>query len=75
MLITGFMISIIKSITPDDLNAPIAKNIPRIVGNSLNTISIPSFAPSINVSKTLSFSINPYTIIMNIVNGTAVADK
>ena len=45
---------------------------PTSVGNNLNTISIPSFAPSKNVSYTLFFSATPYNNIIN--TGTVTCD-
>lgn len=74
-LTKGDISFIIKSITPEDLNAPIATNKPIKVGKSFATISTPSFAPSKNVSKTLFLSIKPYTSINNIVIGIAKLDK
>ena len=49
----------INSIRPELLKAPTARKIPTKVGNNLNTISIPSLAPSKKVSKTLFFSFKP----------------
>lgn len=74
-LTMGDISFIIKSINPEDLKAPIATNNPTNVGKSFITISIPSFAPSKNVSKTLFFSINAYVNINKIVVGTAKFDK
>ena len=65
----------IKSNIPEVLNTPTATNIPINVGNSLNTIFIPSFAPSKKISYTFFFSNNPYMIIINITIGIADADK
>ena len=53
----GLAMCVIHSNIPDDLNAPIATNSPISVGNILNVVSIPSFAPTRNVSKTLFFSL------------------
>ena len=73
--IIGFIMFIISSINPELLSAPTAKNIPTNVGNIFTTTCIPSFAPSINVSYTLFFSITPYVIINKITIGTAIVDK
>ena len=58
-LVIGDINFIIKSKIPELLNAPTATKIPINVGKILNTISIPSFAPSTKVSYTLFFSNNP----------------
>ena len=71
MLIKGDINFIIKSKTPEYLNALIATNNPIKVGKILTTISNPSFAPSKNVSNTFFFSISPILTINNIVNGIA----
>ena len=65
---------IIISKIPELLNAPIATNNPINVGNIPIVISNPSFAPSINVSKTLFFSFNPYITINKIAVGIAILD-
>ena len=50
---------IIISMIPELLNVPTAKKRPTSVGKILITIFIPSFAPSINLSNTSFFSMNP----------------
>ena len=67
--VIGEISLIIRSIIPDFLSAPTAKKMPTSVGNNLNTISIPSFAPSKNVSYTLFFSATQYNNIINITVG------
>ena len=57
-LIIGFIKLIIPSITPDVLNAPIATNKQRSVGNKLITVLTPFFAPSIKISTLFLFSYN-----------------
>ena len=73
--VTGDIKLIIKSKTPELLNAPIATNNPINVGKILKTICIPSFAPSKKVSNTLFFSNNPYISIRSITIGIALEDK
>ena len=68
-LITGSFI--IKSKTPEYLNALIATNKPTNVGKIFITISNPSLAPFKKISNTLFLSINPTLTINNIVNGIA----
>ena len=60
-----------KSKTPDALKIPMDKNKPINVGIIFITISIPSLAPCINISKTCFFSNNPYNKIIKIVKGIA----
>ena len=59
MFVTGEIIEIINSKTPEVLRSPIAKKIPNKVGNSSTTICMPSLAPSKKVSKTFTFSFIP----------------
>ena len=70
-LITGSISFIIKSKTPEYLNALIATNKPTNVGKIFITISNPSFAPSKKISKTPFFSTRAVPTINNIVNGIA----
>lgn len=71
----GFIAFIIKSNIPDTLRALIAINKPIKVGNMFTTIPIPSFAPSIKISKVFFFSINPFAIIISITSGIDTIDK
>ena len=71
ILISGDINFIIKSNTPEYLNALIATNNPINVGKIFITISNPSFAPFKKISNTLFFSISPIVTINNIVNGIA----
>ena len=52
---TGLAKLIIKSKTPELLNAPIATNSPINVGNMLKVVSIPSFTPSKKYQKLYFF--------------------
>ena len=65
--VIGEIICTTKSNSPELLNTPIATNNPIRVGNILNTISIPSFAPSTNISNTFIRSLKPQYNIRKIV--------
>lgn len=68
-LTIGFIKLIIPSITPDVLNAPIATNKQRSVGNKLITVLAPFFAPSIKISTLFLFSLTENNITIKIING------
>jgi len=73
--VTGAIKLTIKSKIPESLRSPIATNRPIKVGKILTTVSMPSLAPSKKTSKTLTFSITPYTTIIRIVKGIASEEK
>lgn len=72
--VTGSSMFITKSNTPDVLSAPIATNSPISVGNMPIIISIPSLAPSKNVSNMFCFSNIPFTVIISIIVGIDTID-
>jgi len=71
---TGDIIFIKLSIIPELLKTPIATKSPISVGINPITIFIPSSAPSINKSNTLTFSFNATIIIIVITNGIIIFD-
>ena len=69
--VTGVIILIIKSSTPEALNVPIATNNPISVGSIFTAISIPSFAPSRKRSNICFFSEIPKKRIIKNTKGIA----
>ena len=68
-LTIGFVKLIIPSIIPDVLNAPIATNKHKSVGNKFITVLAPFFAPSIKISTLFLFSLAATITTIKIIKG------
>ena len=68
--VSGERIRVSKAKAPDSRKIPIATNIPTRKGTNLIAMANPSFAPSMNVSYTLTFFAYPAMQITAIIRGT-----